>query len=466
MQSQTNNNFKNMLAVLSAAFISFVGILTETSLNTTFPTMMKQFNVALDTIQWTTTGYLLAIAIIMICSSYLNDRFTAKQLFSAACLGFMIGSLLSAFAPNFSILLIGRLISALGAGLSTPLMFNLISEIMPRQKWGFYMGIAGLVIAMAPTLGPAFGGIINFYFNWRLIFIIVTIFALIVFFAGITVIGQYHDQHRDEFDWVSFIILSLAFISLTLMINQISNGLKNYLFWVLLVITIALFILYIKLSQKSDKKLLNLAVFKQKGFIYGVLAYFLLQFINIGTSFVLPNYIQIVGKQNSLVGGLVLLPGSIIAGLLNPYFGRLYDERGAKLPLYLGGSLMALSCLLFMIFGYNLTAMMIVVIYGILMLGHRLAFSNTMAEALKLQPNELRADATAVCQTGQQLAGSIGTTILAAIIAIWQKQNYATYALRTAQGSTAAFTFTFIMGIIILLSYFALFRTISKKEKK
>ena len=93
---------KNILAVLSAAFMSFVGILTETSLNVTFPTMMKQFNVALATVQWTTTGYLLTIAIIMICSSYLNERFTAKQLFVVACGGFMVGSVISAFAPNFS----------------------------------------------------------------------------------------------------------------------------------------------------------------------------------------------------------------------------------------------------------------------------------------------------------------------------------------------------------------------------
>ena len=68
------------MAVLETAFMSFVGILTETSLNVIFPAMMKQFNVSLDTIQWTTIGYLLMIAIIMICSSYQNERLTAEQL--------------------------------------------------------------------------------------------------------------------------------------------------------------------------------------------------------------------------------------------------------------------------------------------------------------------------------------------------------------------------------------------------
>jgi DHA2 family lincomycin resistance protein-like MFS transporter len=105
MKKQTENT----LAVLATEFMSFVGILTETSLNVTFPAMMKQFNVSLDTIQWTTTGYLLMIAIIMISYSYQNERFTAKQLFVTAAIAFMVGSIISAFALNFYILLLGSL---------------------------------------------------------------------------------------------------------------------------------------------------------------------------------------------------------------------------------------------------------------------------------------------------------------------------------------------------------------------
>ncbi|WP_297816573.1 DHA2 family efflux MFS transporter permease subunit [uncultured Lactobacillus sp.] len=460
-----DNEVKNIMAVLAMAFMSFVGILTETSLNVTFPTMMKQFGVTLDVIQWTTTGYLLMIAIIMLASSYLNKRFTARQQFIAACLTFIAGSLISAVAPNFALLLLGRLISAFGAGLSTPLMFNLIVEIMPRPKWGFYMGIAGLVVAMAPTLGPAFGGAINYYFNWRWIFILVSVFALIVFLCGLAVVKKYHEIQKEKFAWLNFLILSLALISLTVGLNQISHGLNNWLLWVLLVLCGLLFGLFIYLSKTTANNIIDLKVFKQKGFIFGTLAYFLLQFINIGTSFVLPNYIQIVGKQTSLVGGLILLPGSILAGVLNPYFGRLYDRLGAKLPLYLGGGLVTVSGVLFAVFGMNLTSLMIIIFYGVLMLGHRMAFSNTLAETLKLQESNLQADATAICQTSQQLAGSIGTTILAAIIAIWQNKNNAPYSVLTAQGSQAAFVMTTILGLIILFSYWKLFR-IEKLENK
>ncbi len=452
------NNTKNVLTVITAAFMSFVGILTETSLNVIFPTLMKEFKVSLDVIQWTTTGYLLAISIVMISSSYLNRRFTAKQLFMTACIGFMTGSLISAFAPNFELLLAGRLISALGVGISGPLMFNLIVEILPRSKWGFYMGIAGLVIAMAPTLGPAFGGAVNYYLNWRLIFIIVTIFDLIVFLIGIFVFGKYHEQEKIGFDWLNYLILSVALITLTVGINQISKGLSNYKLWLLLLVSAALFYLFIKNSKRSKKSLIDLSVFKNKAFVFGLIAYFLLQLINIGTSFVLPNYVQIVDKQSSLIGGLILLPGSIISGLLNPYFGRLYDKFGAKLPLYLGGTIFALGTFLFAILGLKLTAIMIIFLYGVLMLGHKMSFSNTMAEALKVQDDTLRSDATAVCQTGQQLAGSVGTTILAAIISIWQNKGGASYAYLTAQGSQVAFYFTFVLSIVIILCDWRMFK--------
>lgn len=124
----------------------------------------------------------------MICSLYLNERFKAKQLFIVACVGFMVGSVISALVPNFLILLLGRLISALGAGISTPLMFNLVTEIIPRAKWGVYMEIAGLVVAMATTLEPAFGGITNFF-----------ILALDFYFCNYHCLGCFHCSYFG--DW-------------------------------------------------------------------------------------------------------------------------------------------------------------------------------------------------------------------------------------------------------------------------
>lgn len=456
MKTQTVSG-KKIGAVLAAAFMSFTGILTETSLNVTFPTMMRQFGVNLNTIQWIATGYLLMIAIIMLASSYLNQRFTAKQLFAAACLTFILGSLVDALAPNFVILLLGRLLSAFGAGLSTPLMFNLIVEIMPRARWGFFMGLAGLVIAMAPTLGPAFGGAVNYYLSWRWIFLCVIIFALIVFVVGLFLVGQYHAQVKQSFDWLSFIFLAAALVILTLSLNQVGRGWRQWQLWVGLLVSVICFVLFKKSSDHSAKKLLDLRVFQHSVFIFGILPYFLLQFLNIGISFVLPNYIQIVDHSTSLIGGLVLLPGNILAGLLNPLFGRFYDAAGGRWALSIGGATVLLSCGLFAWWGMHLTAWLIVIIYALLMLGHRMSFSNTLTETLKWQPSHLQSDATAIMQTGQQLAGSLGETILASIIGSSQALHGASYSFLTAQGSYWAFIFSVGLAVLILFSYWLMF---------
>ncbi|WP_238380659.1 DHA2 family efflux MFS transporter permease subunit [Lactobacillus acetotolerans] len=437
--------------------MAFVSILTETSLNVTFPTLMKQFHVGLGTVQWTTTGYLLMIAIIMVSSSYLNERFSARQLFLTAAIAFIIGSLTAGIANSFPVLLIGRLISSFGAGLSIPLLFNLVVELMPRAKWGFYMGIAGLVIVLAPTLGPTFGGSIIYFFNWRLIFHIVVGLAAIVLIVGLFVIGQYHEKKHPSFDWLSYFVIAAAMVIFSIGFDQISNGLNNIWFWVSMLAVALLIYVFIKLSKVSKKKLINLDVFKNKAFVCAVIAYLLLQFINLGTSFVLPNYVQIVNHSSSLIGGLILLPGSIIAAILNPWFGHLYDSKGAKLPLYTGTWICLVGCLLLTVFGLSLSTMMVVIFFALMMIGRQMAFNNTMAEGMKIQSDNLHTDATAVFETGQQYAGSIGTTVMATIISTWQKKQ-GSYAQLIAHGSRIAFLVLVVASVIILLCYWTMFK--------
>lgn len=447
---------KHVLAIISCALMAFISILTETSLNVTFPTLMKIFKVSLGTIQWTTTGYLLVIAVIIIASSYLNERFSARQLFLTAAITFILGSLICGLANSFPVLLIGRLISSFGAGLSIPLLFNLVVELMPRSKWGFWMGIAGLVIALAPALGPTFGGTVIYYWNWRLIFHIVICIGVIVLILGAFAVEKYHPKKNISFDWGRYVVIALALVVFNLGFNQIENGLTNIWFWLGMIATAFLVWLFIHLSKTSTKKLVNLAVFKSKAFIYALIAYFSLQFINIGISFVLPNYAQIVGGSTSLIGGLILLPGSIISSIFNPIFGRFYDTHGAKAALYTGSIMFIIASVLFMIFGLNLTTIMLMIFYTVLMLGHRMCFNNTMAEAMKVQTNQMRTDATAVFETTQQYAGSMGTAVMAAIISIWQNRA-GNYRVLTSQGSEAAFCFIAILSIVILFCYWKMF---------
>ncbi|MDF7638760.1 MFS transporter [Lactobacillus sp. ESL0791] len=456
---------KHVLAIIACALMAFVSILTETSLNVTFPTLMKQFHIGLGTVQWTTTGYLLMIAVIMVASSYLNERFSARQLFLTAAVAFICGSLLSATATNFGVLLAGRLISAFGAGFSIPLMFNLVVELMPQNKWGFYMGLTGLVVILAPSLGPTFGGTIVYFWNWQLIFYLVSGLAVVILLLGYFTVEKYHKEKRAGFDWRSHVLIAAAMVIFSLTFSEIGQGLTNIWFWLGLLVAALLLFLFIKSVKNSDKKLLDLAVFKNKTFVCALISYLLLQFINIGTSFVLPNFVQIVNHSSSLIGGLILLPGCILSGILNPWFGHIYDKKGPQLPLLLGTIFCLIASILFTVFARKLTIPLVVLFYGIMIIGRQLAFNNTMAEASKLQPESLHTDATAVFQTGQQYAGSMGTTVMAAIISAWQKRP-GNYSVLTAQGSQIAFMVMILSSVIILLSYLKMFQLEKKSGIK
>lgn len=149
------------LSILAVGLLSFTGILIETSMNVTFPTLVKELNVNLSTIQWLTTGYLLLTTIVMSTTAYVLKKLDPLKIFIFATALCFIGSLICLVAPDFPVLMGGRLLQAISTGLSTPLMFNLIFEEIPSSKLGLYTGLAGIVISLAPALGPTYGGIVN-----------------------------------------------------------------------------------------------------------------------------------------------------------------------------------------------------------------------------------------------------------------------------------------------------------------
>ena len=152
MEAQNTRHTNPMIVVAVVALMSFMGILTETSMNVTFPALMKEFHVPLNTVQWVTAGYLLMAALVMLTSAYMKRRFTNRQLFTAAAILFSSGDLICGLATNFWVLLAGRLIQAGCVGLCTPLMVNIILDVVPQHKLGTYIGMANLIILVAPAL--------------------------------------------------------------------------------------------------------------------------------------------------------------------------------------------------------------------------------------------------------------------------------------------------------------------------
>ena len=123
-----------VVSVAAVGIMSFAGVVVETALNIAFPALMKEFGVTTAVVQWVTTAYLLVLSAIMPISSFLNRRFRNKTLFLAAMAVFVAGTAVCAAAPHFILLVVGRILQGIGAGIALPLMFNIVLQRRPSEN--------------------------------------------------------------------------------------------------------------------------------------------------------------------------------------------------------------------------------------------------------------------------------------------------------------------------------------------
>lgn len=182
-QSKEFDNVKRLPILISMIIGAFFTILNETLLNVAFPQLMVELNVTASTLQWLSTGYMLVVAVLIPASALLVQWFTTRQVFIGAMVIFTFGTLVSAIAHGFSILLMGRLLQAAGTGLIMPVLMNTILLLYPPEKRGAAMGSIGLVIMFAPAIGPTLSGLILETLNWRWLFYFVLPFAIFLSFC-------------------------------------------------------------------------------------------------------------------------------------------------------------------------------------------------------------------------------------------------------------------------------------------
>lgn len=458
MEKQEKIPLRVLLAVIATGLMSFCGVIVETSMNISFPTLMKEFNVTTSTVQWMTTIYLLVVAIIVPLSSFFKHNFKTKTLFIYANLFFIFGVLIDAVAPIFSLLLLGRVIQGLGTGIALPLMFNIILESVPESKTGLMMGLGTLITAVAPAIGPTFGGLVVSAWGWRYIFVILLPILIISFFLGIKNIQQKSQIRKSKFDVIGLLALILTFTGLIFGFSNMSQ--MSPLVITAFVLGIIGLVGFIIRSQKISEPLLNLNVLKNKIFSGHLLSFFLFQILSLGFAFILPNYIQLVNNDNATIAGLAVLPAGVVGAILAPLGGKILDEVGTRIPILSGVALADISLLAFTFLSLNLTNTMIIWIYIIYMLGMGMSFGNIMTDGLKYLTDQDQADGNAFFNTLQQFAGATGTSIVSAIIAQSQNNAQLSTKVSTAIGSQHAFILLVVLGLInFIILFFAVPRT-------
>ncbi|WP_125567195.1 DHA2 family efflux MFS transporter permease subunit [Companilactobacillus insicii] len=443
-------NLKLVLSIIATGLLSFCGVIIETATNITFPTLMKEFSVNTASIQWMTTGYLLVASIMMPLSAFLKKNFTSKKLFTTAAILFLIGLILDITATNFIQLVGGRVIQGVGAGIALPLMFNIILEQAPINKIGLLMGIGTLITAIAPAIGPTYGGLVVDVYGWREIFLFLMPVVILALILGLLSIHQSSKPTHSSLDVIGLIYVAATFVGTIIGFSNLSSIKETpFNFFVPIVIGIIALILFIRHSSRTNSPLLNLKIFKNKSFSLHLVAFFLIQIIALGISFILPNYIQLVNHQTALTAGLIVLPGAALGAVLAPLSGTIYDKLGARKPIMFGITLQIIAMFLFFIKGKNLTTLYILSIYILLMIGMGSVMGNTMTNALQQLDESQNADGNGMFNTVQQFAGAVGTALVSTVISLSQNVNNGlSYSAKTAVGAKNSFLMLLIFLII------------------
>lgn len=448
---------KLFLSVLATGLLSFTGVVIETAMNVTFPTLMGEFGVTMSTVQWITTGYLLVLAIVIPASPFIKKRLPGKKIFLLANLIFLLGTVLGFWAPTFEVLLSGRLLQGAGTGLALPLMFNIVMEQAPLSKIGLMMGAATLTIAMAPAIGPSVGGWIVADFGWRMIFAALLPILFFSLVCGTFSIRQSSPLQSAVFPWKAYLLLVLGFVCFILASSSAGNlGWTDLRVIGLFAGSILFLSAFCRLSLAAFHPLVHLQVFRRKTFSFCVAGLLFLQFICLGLGFLIPNFAQLVLKENAFVAGCILLPGCLLGALLAPVSGKLLDKFGARKPLLLGCIFVLLSIMFYNVSISYATVTLMTGIYAIFTLGQGFTSGNSMVAGLASLPPALKADGNAVFNTLQQLAGAIGTAIVAAVVSLPQDKLPSDIAAATALGSRYAFAlllaFAFLQFICLYLA--------------
>jgi DHA2 family lincomycin resistance protein-like MFS transporter len=464
-----DNSGRNRLVISLMLAATFVVFLNETSLVVAIPRIMADLSIEPSTAQWLSTSFMLTMAVVIPITGFLIQRFSTRSIYIAAMSLFTAGTLLGAVAPTFFVLIVGRVVQASGTAMMLPLLMTTVMTLVPPATRGKTMGNVSIVMAMAPAVGPTVAGLVLAVFDWRWVFIVMIPIAIIALVLGITRVTNVTDPRKVSIDVLSVILSAVAFSGLIYGLSSLGESASGTSVLIAPAIPItagaislALFIMRQLTLQKEDRALLDLRTFAQRGFAIAIGLMMVMMAALFGTIILLPMFTQNVLGLEPIQSGLLVLPGSLIMGLLGPIVGRLYDRVGPR-PLLIPGAIVVSAALWsFTTLSETSTPLMVMAIHIPMSIGLAFMFTPLFTTALGALTPNLYSHGSATIGTVQQLAGASGTALFIALLTV-QSVSLAAAGAEKTVALSGGVSLAFMAGGII--SLFAVVATFFVKRR-
>ena len=410
-------------------FGMFIAILNQTLLNVALPKINTEFNISASTGQWLMTGFMLVNGILIPISAFLFNKYSYRKLFIIGLALFTLGSLVCAISFNFPIMMSGRVLQAIGAGILMPLGSNVIVTIFPPEKRGVAMGTMGIAMILAPAIGPTLSGYIVQNYHWNVMFYGMFFIGIIAIVIGLFWFKLYQSTTNPKADIPGIIYSTIGFGSLLYGFSEAGNkGWGSTEIVTIFIVGTVFIIFFILRELRMKAPMLNLEVLKYPTYTLTTIINMIVMMSLYGGMILLPLYLQNLRGFSALDSGLLLLPGALVMGALGPVAGKLLDTIGIKPLAIFGIGIMTYATWELSKLNMDTTYLHIMWIYIVRSFGMAFIMMPIMTAGMNALPPRLISHGNAFVNTMRQLAGSIGTAILVTVMTTQQTNHLSAFS--------------------------------------
>lgn len=397
----------------------FMIILDTTVVNVAFQTLRQDLGGSLSDSQWIISIYVLALGISTPMAGFLADRFGEKKIYLGGLGLFALGSLLCGLSPSLGILIVARAIQGIGGGVAMPLGTALLLKAFPPKEQGTALGIFGIAVLVAPTVGPILGGWLSDQNLWRVIFFINPPIGLIAVLLGTRLLRESGSERKPSFDLWGMLteIIGFGAILYAASIAATSGWTSpSTLIW--FAIGAAGLVLFgIGELFVAKNPLLDLRLFRNRVFLNASLLGFVSTIALFGAEFLMPIYLQALRGRTALETGFILLPMAITGGISVTLSGRIYDKVGPRPLMAAGFAILMINTWQLSQIKADTTIGWILFLLTLRGMALGLTVQTTIVTALSVVRRSDLARGSSLTNATRLVVQSIGVAILATVLA-------------------------------------------------
>lgn len=397
-----------LLTLLAAAFISSM---STTVTGNMIPNFTEFFNVSSNFAQWLTSGATLISGITIPITAFLIKRIPNKAYFFSAMTAFTVGSLSAFLAFNFPVLLVSRLIQAVGCGMLLSFAQIVLLKLYPKEKHGTIMAAYSMAAMVSSVVGPTYAGLIMDTFGWQGVFVSLFIIGILIIIAGIIFMKNVTDKEEAELNIPYIALSSMGFAAFLIGISNISGGLFSLKSGGLIVAGIAFLSIFSVLQLKSESPMLNLRVFKYPSFRIAVILSLCMYLISMGNAMVLPIFTKSLCGFSDTTYGFATIFGSVLAVAASLSAGKVYDKMGIKPTFIVGTGLFAVFSIMGLFLSQDVSIIYISIVFALQSIAMSTLNSPATAMALSGLEGKERVDGSAIFNTLRQISSSLASTL-------------------------------------------------------